>query len=690
MGPSALSGCRGGIYSTASSDIEELGSYKDGKNEVVVKAAASANCLLKLLDGTDKRFNFNICNDVTNDAEILFLDLRLFSGKPSEEVKFIQSLCDLAVKFVDNNDSQELHWRGVQKIKNLPWPGFSSSEIESVRNWCVSEKRNKDGEDSEYIEALTFLPRILALTDLSLPIVLFSSTGRRDIAETLKEYGNIITDFDKPKFTVDMPDDIAKQTKDKFQMAIVKALNLLHGRQMCIKVNNLISKAATSPSMISASPQSQNYSHIEIYLDESGEVGETSFAVGGVIFAYPNYDTVRQLSNALESNGYYWYSRDETNTGHLSKEPGKPNEQHCGAQADIHWRYCEAHDALACLSKKHGVFFGAIRLSEDQQIYVNLNSRHFPCKDVSGEATYVRVFSSLLEIALFELIPQWIKQNVSVSVFAGTRTINLNLQGKLQSAETPSDYYGFGRHPFLNKYYTISDNSIAPIVSDILNKRELPTSLTVHHARAVYLTYGVPVTNPTSNKTSNKATWQGIRVQHYYADHVAKGMAYTTAYEKMNCYQPEFSCGFDETLDADLTALLDAQNEMMDHKFPFAIKLASTCNNVSGKIRRHIIEKFLKPLRKMSGATFIDLCLLNETDGVGTTVRTLLVVKYIQTTNRNQIRLICSCSDGASVTITENQTRKLGAYAARIKSGCRIWGVVFMDNGKAYARDILI
>ncbi len=257
----------------------------NSEKNIYVKAAASSEFLRRRLgdllserkgngkDHLDERFKFKIDEGENNASEILLLDLRLFSGKSSVEVDFIKRLCDIAVNFVDNNDSQESHWRGVQEVKNLPWKGFSSAEIERVRKWCVSEERNKDGEDSEYIEALTFLPRIIALTDLSLPIVLFSSTGRRAITDNLKDYGNIITDFDKPKLTVDVPDDIAKQTKSKFQNAIEKALDLCHARLFVSNVRFV-------------SPITYNHakcSHFEVYIDESGAPEQRHFVVGGLL-----------------------------------------------------------------------------------------------------------------------------------------------------------------------------------------------------------------------------------------------------------------------------------------------------------------------------------------------------------------------------------------------------------------------
>lgn len=238
------------VGATQKAKICEIGSHvtASGK-EILVKASVSPDCLLSSLDGKDQRFNFNICSDPAKDAEILFLDLRLFSGKDEQkEADFFERLISLAEKFIEDGTN------------NLPWKGFTTVEIEKVKNWIKPENRKR--EDDNYATALTLLPRILALTDISLPIVIFSSTGRRDIAEMLKDYGNIITDFDKPKFTVDMPEDIARQTKKKFEEALEKAVLLLQGREKCRK----IIQNASSPKPLETEGKGK---HVELYIDEN-------------------------------------------------------------------------------------------------------------------------------------------------------------------------------------------------------------------------------------------------------------------------------------------------------------------------------------------------------------------------------------------------------------------------------------
>jgi len=222
-----------------------------GENEkIVVKAFDSAEDILTILEkltDKDQRFQFSL-GGKKDIPEVLFLDLRLFSGKDEkEEAAFFERLISLAEKFIEDGTN------------NLPWKGFTTAEIEKVKNWIKPE--NQKREDDNYATALTLLPRILALTDMSLPIIIFSSTGRRDIAEKFKGYDNIITDFDKPKFTVDMPEDIAEQTKRKFEEAFEKAVLLLQGREKCRK----IIQNAACPKPLETEKKGK---HVELYIDE--------------------------------------------------------------------------------------------------------------------------------------------------------------------------------------------------------------------------------------------------------------------------------------------------------------------------------------------------------------------------------------------------------------------------------------
>ena len=595
-----------------------------GKDEkVVVKASSSAAWIIKKLegfDGEDKRFDLSLDDDGVGQ-EILFLDLRLYPGNletdetdetdETEIKKFFEPLLTLAEKFIEG------------QAENLPWNGFAvgnkegeKGEIERIKDWIKSD--NKKQEDSGYIEALTLLPRILALTDLSLPIVLFSSTGRRDITEMLKHYGNIITVFEKPRFTVDIPIDIAYQTKCKFLDAMKEAFTVLAGRQICRKVEELKKRAESSAAMIPVETNIPKFKHIEIYIDESGtpkNYTPESFCVGGLIMAYPQYNDVDQLSNRLKKTGCYWYSNDEKDRNYLLKRPGEKNR----AYDNPSWTYDETRGKLLELCKDRNVFISGICVQEKMEDIkakqtIHGEERHVLLKDEQGDERYKRLLTQLLTLALYEYIPEMIgkkqgkKGGITLSVFAGTRTVPIDIRpiGMFKNHD-PDDYFGYGYNPKIKSYYTIGANSIHPLVARILKNREdLCNEVTLHHARGISLKYGV-VTKPDKRKREKYY----VRNQHYFADNVLNRGGIN------DVYKDEFEIGYSTQSNMDMDTLLDARKELLDDNIAEGIiQMAEyTGAEVKDKMSDHLIRKIgesLKP-EHFEGFHFLNILEISKT-----------------------------------------------------------------------------
>ncbi|MGR3174568.1 MAG: hypothetical protein ACUZ8N_08230 [Candidatus Scalindua sp.] len=593
--------------------LVEISEHKAGKDEkIVVKAGSSAEWILKKLekigDNKDKRFEFSLDNGV--DQEILFLDLRLYSGNSENEVAFFTRLIALARKFT-----------GGEQHVNLPWPGITNTEISEIQKWIENpDKKQKDPPG--YIEALSLLPRILALTDLSLPIVLFSSTGRRDITEKLKPYGNIITVFEKPRFTVDIPLDIAWQTKCKFKYAMKEAFTVLVGRQICRKVKKLAGEAESSAVMIPVEINIPKFEHIEIYIDESGSPefwspDKESFAVGGLIMAYSQYDHVNELSNELKNEGCYWYSNDTNDKSHLSKTPGKQNE-YKGACANTEWKYGEVRRKLLKLCSKKMVFVSGICVQEKMddiktKPVISEERRHILLNDDQGDERYKRLLTELLTLAIYEYIPELIgkskneEEKIMISIFAGTRTIPIQAIPGLFKKHNPDDYFGYGYNDKISRYYTIAASSIHPIVANILrNRKDLCKAVTFHHARGVYLKYGV------FDKGDLREKYY-FRTQHYFADHVLQQGGINDA-----DYKEEFELGFNTQSNKDTVCLLDARKELLDDNIAEGIIRTARCNSkvVKDKMCCHLLRKIgesLKP-EHFDGSDFLNICDTGEGD----------------------------------------------------------------------------
>jgi hypothetical protein len=232
--------------------------------------------------GEEKIDKFLVEQPFTRDGTVMFLDLRLFGRSPwSEEASFLRSLANYAEGQLLNNP-------------NAPPPWFEEHEIASVRR-CAG--RSFRVEDADYHLALTFLPRIIAHFQPRLPIILFSSTGRREIVERLRAYGNIIADFEKPRFFGDSSASILWDTKRKFRRAIQSAGKIAKGRNLCSLLSTREPKASLSLSTPAV---------VEIYFDESGTAREDQFAVGGVAISFQNPVHAKQLDQLMRAHGLTW------------------------------------------------------------------------------------------------------------------------------------------------------------------------------------------------------------------------------------------------------------------------------------------------------------------------------------------------------------------------------------------------
>lgn len=265
-------------------EMTEIGRTID--NKIHIKATSSAeNIKEKLIQlisiSSNLRFKFSLINK--DSLETLFLDLRLFAGKDlSDEISFLKSIHNIAKRFEKG------------KMENPPWKDFSPDELSRINDWLNSEQPEREGQ--EYIDALSLLPRIIALLDPTYPIIIFSSTGRRDLIDKFKPYGNIFTIFDKPRFTIDIPKDIASQSRKKFEEVIDSSLNLLSTR---IKIQDRIKGVDGAPLNFPALLPSE-YEYAVIYIDESGssEAGDM-MVLGGILAIGQDKDHLNKFNNQL-------------------------------------------------------------------------------------------------------------------------------------------------------------------------------------------------------------------------------------------------------------------------------------------------------------------------------------------------------------------------------------------------------
>jgi hypothetical protein len=238
-----------------------------------------------------QRFRFD-CGLSTRDGEqpvplvdILLLDLRLHQGKSlPAEAGYFQRLLQKAKEFCIDDPDQEV-------VISLPWPGFTRAELNLMADWvreALAGEPTARREDPRYHRALTLLPRLISLMDCSLPIVLFSSTGRREILEFLKPYGSIITAFEKPRLAAIPDPGVAGHTAGRFRDAIEAAFALVVARRLCGRL----------PKIGWSDISNGNAGHwtIELMLDEEGQLYDAKkrnnpdpdgLTLGGLLAVYP-------------------------------------------------------------------------------------------------------------------------------------------------------------------------------------------------------------------------------------------------------------------------------------------------------------------------------------------------------------------------------------------------------------------
>jgi hypothetical protein len=238
-------------------------------------------------------------------ASVLVLDLRLFPESHQEERRrFYERAVELASIL-------------SRPASGSPdWPGFEAGDLARSKEWLESGARGK-----EPIETLSLIPRLVALAAPRLPIVLFSSTGQRGVEKLLRNYGNIITDFEKPRFWgVPIP---LETTRARFRTAFGSAHRILRADRL---------RGALSNFRTPSCPDERTSGYVEIYLDESMPArasGRMLRKVGGLIAFYPSRDVADEFAADLMAHGIlightsdkpYGWRPDEENV--VAKRPG--------------------------------------------------------------------------------------------------------------------------------------------------------------------------------------------------------------------------------------------------------------------------------------------------------------------------------------------------------------------------------
>ncbi len=261
-------------------DSPDTGFGADGKSSVIDVLARDGG----LRRGEPLRF----CNP--SGREALFLDLRLFAVRPVEdEINFYDQLLFLAA--------------GDEVRPGPAGELFTPGRLKALREWLrQAQKAGRYVEDDNYYQFLTLLPRLVALADPLLPVVLFSSTGQRQVLELLRDYPSIVTEFDKPRFFGVVPDETVTASRERFDAALRRCVHLARGRAaLCALFDEDVERGRSPPKL------TDPFTLAEIYLDETGNVDASQeFCVGGIALLYKARADADRLDRELRMRHLTW------------------------------------------------------------------------------------------------------------------------------------------------------------------------------------------------------------------------------------------------------------------------------------------------------------------------------------------------------------------------------------------------
>lgn len=225
------------------------------------------------IDLGDFRLRFHSKNGGESDeVDLLFLDLRLVPVGSSRERELVRTVLEAANQFLK---------RGSGRFAKGP---LSNDALNRVASYLEHGESPEGGYD----DAITLLPRLIASLNSSLPIFVFSSTGRGDIIRILSKYSNIFCRWSKPRLQNHAFDSLLSEAWLRFHDELAAAFAWLPGRAALRYLRNFSAENHTNETKAKNARWT-----LKIYIDESG-APETrkggklgALKVGGLIMIVP-------------------------------------------------------------------------------------------------------------------------------------------------------------------------------------------------------------------------------------------------------------------------------------------------------------------------------------------------------------------------------------------------------------------
>lgn len=246
----------------------------DGGAQVSLWYATSPDSILTLLNGKAKsvkqevarlRFTEDVPSENNEDFdELMLLDLRLFGG--------------------DDPDRIGKEEKYLEKVANALQMATGSKP-----SWADKIGKEDFREKPDYLQALTGQAQLVSAVDFSYPVVVWSSTGQRKVMECLRDFRNIFTGLEKPRFDAYMSnaDDLRIALNDACLWAEkqLRAASLFH---------ELMALKATQSWELPA-----NYPYAEVYIEEDGASDRQQFKVGALIAFYESKAKAEELHEEM-------------------------------------------------------------------------------------------------------------------------------------------------------------------------------------------------------------------------------------------------------------------------------------------------------------------------------------------------------------------------------------------------------
>lgn len=433
--------------------------------------------------GKDLRFEFSLPGLEKAKCPLLFLDLRLFAGNWKEELQFYTDL----ISFISENKDYFCVREGAGEItaesattNDQGQPGHGLEENDVQATWAQIPEtligvltawiaNSPQPESPQHLEAMLLLPKVIALADMALPIVLFSSTSKRDLVAPLADYKNIYLGFHKDVIrsgTEQNPIDYLRSI-----MPEVRAYGQWRNRF------EELSKVAT------IQQSEKKFCHWEVYIDESGTPEGNHFRVAGLLVGYETSEQAQQIHTKMEKLGLRWrYNNDAVEwIEYQTKWLGKPRNGDPEGTNLLNDQWNSISAKLEDITKGLPKYSFCI-LRE----YGSLQGDHTTPKLLDSanlDNLFFSLLNDLLEACLFDVLPAVMSSDIdpSIKVFAGARRRSLN--NAAPPDQTLHEWINVNREAYaafgvaLNNdgrnpvYEALTANGILPIVAELLEKR---------------------------------------------------------------------------------------------------------------------------------------------------------------------------------------------------------------------------